>query len=442
KELGGDNFEPASAKSFGVPMPMERAVETDFGFVEEAKILSNENNESTPIVHHKPHKFIGIGVGIGLLVLLTLGVIGVYFWSSAVVYLTPESKTISQEMELSLDASIAASDPEARVIKAEQFAAEFTSSQTTESSGVALVGEKASGTVTIFNKTQEEKAFAAGTKFSTNELVFTLDEDTTVPAATVNSSGNETSVITSGKKTATITAAAIGAESNLAKDTEMTIESFASSSYVATGEQDFTGGASREVRVVSNTDIELLVSDAKKDILAQAEQQFSEKSGSGLHFLPPQQLEIVSSTTTSKEGTETDSVTATIVASVKTLTYKTEDLLPIATAALQSEIPEGFVLKDQEPEILSTANEEADLSKKITLDVNISAQAIAQFDKEELRSKILGESFEAAKNILVANSKIHTATIELRPAGLAVIWHRVPRHADRVTMEILGDASE
>ncbi len=433
KEADGDNFERTTAKSFGISMPVERAVEPDFGFVEEGEI--------EPVAQltrrHKPHKFIGIGAGLGIVTLLSLAFIGMYFWSTAVITLTPVSKTISKEIELSLDASIAASDSEARLIKAEQFAAEFSATKTTDSSGVALVGEKAQGTVVIFNKTQEEKTFSAGTSLSIDELVFTLDSDVTIPAAK-----DTTTTLEYGQGSASVTATAIGAEGNLAKETQLTVESFASSSYSAKSEEDFAGGASREVRVVSTTDLELLVSEAKADILEQATKEFAEKSGSGTYVLPPQQVEVLSSTADNKEGTETDSVTTKVTASVKTLTYKTEDLLPIVTAVLQSEIPEGFVLRDREPEILSAANEEADLSQELTLSVNISSQVVAEIDLDDLRSKVLGEQVGAAKNIVTSSSKIQSAVIELRPSILTKLWGRLPKQEDRITMQVVGADGE
>ena len=438
----GDNFEPATAKSFGIPIPVERAVEPDFGFVEEAHVVTEV--PSTKLHHnspHKPHKFIGIGVGLGGVVLLVLAFLGVYFWSTAVISLTPVTKTISKEVELNLDASIAASDPETNTIAAIAHEAEFSATKTTDSSGIALVGEKAKGNITIFNKTLQEKTFTAGTTLTAQELTFTLDESLTVPAATVTTKeGGE--VKDYGKKSVAVSAAAIGAESNLAKGTELIVASFASETYSATIDEGLSGGASREVRVVSTTDLELLVSEAKKDILDQAKEAFAKESGSGTYVLPPQQVEILTSTADEKEGTEASSVTATVTAVVKTLKYKTEDLLPLVETVLKSEIPEGFVLKDREPEVLSAPSEQKDLSKKITLSVNISAQVVAELDTDELRSKILGEQVGAAKNILTANSKVQATTVQLQPAILTTIWGRVPKQENRVTLQIVGETSE
>jgi len=440
----GDNFLPvefavepedATAKSFGIPIPTKvEETNPDFGFSEEAP---NEDVVAKP--YHKPHKFIGIGVIFGVLALATAAFIGMYFFSSVTINITPVSKTVSREIELGLDASIAVSDPEALTIKAQQYEAEFTSTQTTEASGVALVGEKARGNLTIFNKTDEEKTFPIGTVFTAQELVFTLDEEVTIPAATVTTkTGGGGEVKDYGTKSSTVTATAIGAEGNLAKGIEFTVESFASSSYSATSDEAFTGGASREVRVVSATDLELLVSDAKKDILQQAEKQFAEKSGSGLYLLPPQQLVVKSTSDSAKEGTEADSASITLVATVKTLSYKTEDLLPIVTAVLQTEVPEGFVLKDREPEVLSAPNEARDLSQKITLSVNISAQVVADVSLDDLRSKILGDSFEAARNTLLGNTKVQAVDIQMQPAVLNGIWKHIPKQEDRVQMQVVG----
>ena len=439
-----DNFVPATAKSFGIPIPAAPLPESDFGFTDVAQPKDDAARHVIPAkLTHKPHPFIALGIVSGLVALVIFAVLGMYFWSSVVIYLTPVSKTVSREVEVGLDASVSASDAETLLIKAEQFEAEFTATQTTDASGVALVGEKAQGSVTLFNKTQEAKTFPAGTKLTTQELVFTLDEVVTVPAATVTTKeGGVGEVKDYGTKSVAVTAAAIGAEGNLAKATELGVDSFAGSTYSATSNEELTGGASREVRVVSATDLELLVSDAEQNIRDQATKQFAEQSGSGRYLLPPQQVVVTSTTTDKKEGTETDSVSTTVVATVKTLAYKTEDLLPIVEAVLQSEIPEGFVLKDREPKILSAANQTADLSKKLTLSVTISAQVVAEIEAAALRSKILGPSFEAAKNTLLANTKIQDVQIEIQPAILASIWKRIPKRVDRVTVQIIGDDRE
>jgi len=428
-QRSGDNFEPAEL-FFETEPPVAKTAEPDFGFTEE---LSPENDDARSHAQHKPHKFIGTGVVLGIVVLILSVFVGMYFWSSVVIHLTPVSKTVSREVEVGLDASVSASDPEALIIKAEQFEVEFTVTQTTEASGVALVGEKAQGTATLFNKTEAEKIFPAGTKLSSGELVFTLDEEVAVPAAIENKTEGRNDY---GKKITSVTATTIGAEGNVSSGTEFSIESFADSTYSAASDAEFAGGASREVRVVSATDLELLLSDAKKEITDLATKQFVAESGSGRYLLPPQQVEVVRSTPDKKEGTESDSVSLTLVATVKTLAYKTEDLLPIVQVVLRSEIPEGFELKDREPEILSAANETADLSKKITLSVNISAQVVAVIDVDELRSKILGLHFEAAKNILVSSTKVQDASIEMQPAVMTAIWKRIPKQLDRVTVQI------
>lgn len=439
-------FEPAEVnieeapKSFGIPIVAKRLWQNSDNIESPTGDSSGDSFDDEPFLikpKHKTHRFAIMGVVAGLASLGIIATIGIIFFSTAVVIITPKVVTVSQEVDIALDSSILATDTEARVIKAEQYSEEFQNERSADTSGISLVGDTASGTVTIFNKTESDKTFEKGTSLSADTYNFVTNEQVTVPAAQVSTKdGGAGEVKDYGQKSVSVSAVAIGADSNLSKDTELTVASFASSSYTATATESFSGGSSREVRVVSATDLEVLLSEAKAEIIKEAETAFSKASGSGKYILPPQQLTITSTKFNSEEGDETNSVTLNLVAEVQSLSYSTKDLMPVVRDILQSEIPEGYELVDSDPQLLSAPAKDIDLTKKVSITVNMSARAQAIIDQQEVLKIAQGKKRAEAERLLTEKFQIQSAVAKLEPNLINSFWQSLPKSSDRMKVVI------
>jgi hypothetical protein len=133
-----------------------------------------------------------LGLGSGLLALLIVTVGGLWFFRRVEIMIQPASKIVSKEVKITLSPEVEASEPEKLILKAELVENEVSGEQTVSSSGIKLVGDKASGTVTLLNKTDSVKTFDKGTSLTKGNLKFVLDESVTVASAssTQNSSGD------------------------------------------------------------------------------------------------------------------------------------------------------------------------------------------------------------------------------------------------------------
>ncbi|PIY80547.1 MAG: hypothetical protein COY80_02170 [Candidatus Pacebacteria bacterium CG_4_10_14_0_8_um_filter_42_14] len=427
-------------KSFGIPIIAKRLWQHSDNIDSPTGDEPDEDFDELPArtkTKHKPHKFAIIGVIAGLVALSIIAVVGITFFSTALVSITPKVVIVSKEVDIALDSSIAATDTEASVIKAEQYSEEFTNERSADTSGISLVGDKATGTVTIFNKTESDKTFESGTSLSVDTYNFVTTEQVTVPAAQVSTKdGGAGEVKDYGQKSVSVAAAAIGADSNLSQGTELTVASFATSSYTATASQAFSGGSSREVRVVSATDLEVLLSEAKAEILKEAGTAFSKESGSGKYILPPQQLTITSTTYDSEEGDEAEAVSLTLIAEVQSLSYSKEDLMPVVKEILRSEIPEGYELIDSDPQLLSAPAKDIDLTKKISLTVNMSAKAQAVIDQQEVLKVAQGKKRAEAERLLLEKFQIQSATAHLQPSIINSFWQNLPKSTDRMKVVV------
>jgi hypothetical protein len=455
ESLGGDFEVPAFAEDEKVPADVSKtnpltAFRQQWSRRFNPKAVSNNTfdkpHHTNPAVDWASHhlKFVIGGFVAGLVALLLIGYGSIATAKKALVTVTLNAKTISSDVNITLDPTIANSEPEKLLLKATLIEETFTETQTINTTGVTLVGDKAKGKVTISNKTNEPKTITAGTQLSSGGVAFTLDQEVTVASASVSQS-NDGETKTYGKTEAMVTAVKIGAEGNLAAQKSMIVGTFSESSVVAETSGAFSGGSSREVRVFSEEDSEALIAEVSKKILDKAAQQFKDKSTAGQYTLPTGQLNITKRTFDAEVDDEVDSVTLTLEATVPAVTYQATDLKSLVSVALADQIPDGYALSQQDPTILSqpaagnekTASTSGSISKSVVvLDTNITAQVVPQFDADGFKRDISGQSPSSAEAILRGKGEVAEAVVELSPAFAKTISNQVPKNSERIELVI------
>jgi hypothetical protein len=425
-----------TGKSFGIPIKSELPTnqelipeETPSPEIKTKKTPKNKNWLQT----HKIMILLGF-VG-GLLTLLIIGFGYLITTAQAIISITPQKESLNQDVQIELDPEIAESDFDNLILKANTTFVEIEAEQTIETTGVKLVGEKATGQVNIINKTTSEKTFNAGTTLYYQELRYTLNDDVKVASASIEEKTGE-EVKTYGTASVQVTAVNIGAEGNLDKDTDLRVEDFADNTYKAVvGEDGLSGGSSRELRVVSEDDQASLISSTTKEVLREAEEEFANKSGGEEDVIPTQTIEVVNQKFDAEIGDETKKLTLTLNAKVKGIAYQKSDLKPLAAYVLTDLVPEGYKLADKDPQILSDLDEEASGSA-ITLQANINSQVWAEIDQDQVKSEIKGQNISTAENILRGKSAIKKVEINLNPSWLKSIWARIPTQISRIILEL------
>ena len=426
-----------SATSFGVPIDAAKLPEspkiTALEQAEEAVATPRKSSlldrfRTEPRTRH----FVIGGVVAGLITLLLLAVGVVVFQTSAQVELVLKQQPVSKEVTLTVEADRDASDPQNLILAAQTVSAEVSGEETIDATGVKIVGEKAVGKVLIYNKTTSQKTFVAGTTISSGGRTFSLDADITVPAAQVqqSSDGEQKNY---GKTSATVTATEIGAEGNLAKESEFTVADFSPNTYTAKSEEAFSGGASREVRVVSEADRQTVLAELKKQLLKQAGQKLTDKASPGEYILPASDIALVKTDYSAEVDTEADQLTLTASGTVTTLVYTAEALKPIAQAVLASEVPNKYQLLMTDPQIMSAPGETASDSAATTLEVNISSIAIPVIEPKLWKLELAGKSVKEAESLLKSKSEISRATVSLRPALAERLGIRLPK-SDKIVL--------
>ena len=213
--------------------------------------------------------FIGIGAGVALIGLLVWMFV---FAPAARIIITAETTdlpvsvnvTLSNDKATSVENNVLQSSTVTLPENSEfsKKSVEFTATGTQE------VGEKATGTMRITRTTLSSSSLVvpSGTGFSSGNYTFVSTQAVTLPGVTF---GDDVAIVSS--KTIPVVAVRIGADFNLAARSYTPSISGIS----ATG-SDMTGGSSRQVKMVTQTDVnsaaqqlgELSETDAKKALLA------------------------------------------------------------------------------------------------------------------------------------------------------------------------------
>lgn len=370
------------------------------------------------------------------LFLLTAG-IGYAYWTvpkaHVVLYVRP--RTFDKEVTITIDPQSSTIDQRERRIPGRIVETEIEEDRQTETTGTRLVGEKAKGEVTIYNKTSAPKTFTAGTQLvGPNNLAFTLDVESEVASA--SSQETEGAVTTTfGKARAAVTAVAIGAEYNLPAGSVFTFKNFSRASYDAKNESAMTGGSSREVQAISADDVQRLLSELQADLTKKAIDQLERDIGSGGRVLMEgAQVEEIARELSGEVGEEAPTLTVKLKLLITSLAYDEAEFKGMILEAVSDAIPEGYELRDEESliEIRETISEESQ-TRAILVYKGVLSPRI---DVEALRQELAGKYPDVGEAYLRSLPNFSHAEWNITPQFIPSRLKTFPRQTQKITIEV------
>jgi hypothetical protein len=218
-------------------------------------------------------------IGAGLIILLF--VVGfLAYWNipkaKVAVYLSPQS--IEKEVQFVLDETETILDADNRIVPTKKESTMVSGTKEAATTGENLIGERATGRVRIYNRTQSSKTFEAGSTIQVDSYSFSLDEGVTIASASTQENADFSTTIVPSTAEVSVTADDIGDDYNFASGTQLTVENFAESSFVATAISDFAGGFSREIQAVSEEDRDNLLEALTDELRSKALEQVGAES--------------------------------------------------------------------------------------------------------------------------------------------------------------------
>ncbi|KKR11663.1 MAG: hypothetical protein UT39_C0004G0022 [Candidatus Woesebacteria bacterium GW2011_GWA1_39_21] len=333
-------------------------------------------------------------VGFLILFLVTVGLF-VFWWffpkAEVSIYVSP--KNIQEDVEIRVDSSASSSDFDDLLLAGGVVDESLSEDKSVSTTGTKVVGDKASGEVTIYRSGSSLKLDKDTLIKGPGSLNFSLDEEINVASG---------SVLTRGVTKAKVTAKEIGAQYNLAAGSTFTVANYSNADMEATNESAFSGGTSREVNAVSEADQKKLFDDLQSEIQSNLKEKLSGK-------IPDSQVLIADSITyslTNKEfdkkvGDEGTTLSLSLELKADGVTVNKNDIEKLGLKYLSQRVPTGYSLKNNQIESDFTYQTKED--SVYNLKLIVSANLLPQVDIDKIRKNITGKFPNTAEEYLKNN---------------------------------------
>ncbi len=298
-------------------------------------------------------------------------------------------------------------------------------STSTPATGSQDVGDKAKGTVTIFNLDPSNPAsLSAGTTIaSDNGKKFSLDQAVNVPNSDASSG-------TVGKANVNVTAGDIGPDYNLPSGTKFTIGG--QSTLGAKNDNAFSGGTKKTVTVVSQKDLDKLTADLTKNLGDKAKQDAQNNNGSKTVFSTFLSTDMSNQKFDHKLGDQTSSVSFSATITYQALSYDKSDLTNVAVAIMQSDNPNEDISTKNVSETIKNPTVSSD-GKNITASLDVKAGILPKVDTVKTAQQLTGKPFSTAYTALSTIPQLASVRSSLSPE-LFFLPKTFPRIASHITV--------
>ncbi len=364
--------------------------------------------------------------------LLVLIFAGIWFLPQAKLTLYLKPKSIQTNLNLTLDPQLQTIDFSRQAIPAVSFDQTLKGEKTLATTGTGIVGEKAKGKVTIYNRTSLTKTFPAGTVLTANNLRFTLASSVTV--ASKSTDANYTDI--PGKADVDIVATKIGDKYNLPADTEFKVANYSTDSYIARNSTALSGGSSEEVKVVSQKDYDQLYDQLVQELQQQFKDTLAQTNSEQAVIFDQANFKVKHKQYSAKVGQKADQLSLNLELEFKGLKYNKADVLSLVNHQLENSLPLGF---HQLPDSLQLQVKSQQLNESGSAQLNLTAQfgLLPNVDTAKLANLIKGKTPTQASQLLHnLLPEFVQAKLEFKPSWWPAPFRRLPFNPQRLHLSI------
>lgn len=371
-----------------------------------------------------------------LFLALLIGSAFAFYWYalSAQVTLFVKAKNFSDEVKIIVDPDSSSIDFDQFILPGQKVNATVSQSAEIPVTGEKVVGDKAKGEVTLYNKTFESQSFPEGTVLIGPEgLEFLTDAKAEIASASAEEKeGGQ--VITYGKQKVSVTAADIGPDYNLEAGKEFNPEGFSTDAYYAKNEAAFSGGTSRKIKVVAEEDEEKLLQELSEKLKKEAANNLRDKMSSNQElFEEGIAIEIVSQKFDKETGEETENLKLDLEVKAETLTFSHQDLKDLLLKQIEATIPQGYQLQESATKIGIKESEFKD--GQIKFKGTVDAKLTTQSDLEKIKEEIKGKYPQVTQEYFESLPGFKKVEIEIRPTFLPARLKTFPRKTEKINIE-------
>lgn len=374
---------------------------------------------------------------VGLILLIGGWIFAATVLPKAKIVIKTDSATVNSDLAFTTSAAIKEFDKETLRLPGTNKELKKTDSEKVPATGEKDNGTKASGTVSLKNCSRADGAVSipAGTGVSTSNLTFITTEEVTLPGSVF--SGGGTCLTTS--KEVDVTAQNAGDKYNISSGRNFSVAGY--SSVTGTNAEAMTGGTSKIVKVVSQSDID----NAKTKITDRANAVATEElkklleADNLMGLTETLSIGTPAITSVPKLNEEGSEVTVTVVTTYTMLGIKKDDLKTLVEDDANKKIDKS------KQEILDNGIDKAIfriVEKKpngeIRVNIQSTVEAGPQLDKEAIKKEIAGKKKGETQQIIQSRPGIVDVEIKYSP-----FWvYSTPKNVNKITVEFQGNDAD
>lgn len=342
-------------------------------------------------------------------IILAALILAYLFLSRAQVIIFVEPKTLEKDTQVTADPTLKNIDEENKRIPGTIVETEVSGSEKASATGKKDIGENARGSVVIYNATSGPLSFKSGTILVADSgEKFTLNNNVSIASKSASAASPPTKSESTGA-----TAQSIGPDGNIPSDVELKVGSFQKSEVVAKSEGNFSGGTSKEVTVVTDSDQKKLLATLASNLRKQAQEKLQGKLQDKKILEEGLTEEIVKRSYNKNVNDQANEFSLNLTVRYKGIAYSEADLKTIVSKLVETNVDEGFELN------LAETETQADVSKvekdKLIFLARFKAKLTPKIDEGEIKRKIRGKTPMEAAQILKSYENVLGSEIKINP---------------------------
>lgn len=376
-------------------------------------------------------------VGLVVIVILIAGFLYVLM-SNAFVTIDIERVRSNVEVEEQVNAAVSynALNIDELQLPAEviQLDEPVSRSATGDATGTGETGDKASGIVDFYNKTDKQISIKSGTKITgvVSGLNYIIKEDFNIDAASDGASPGLA-------RDVRVEAESFGEKYNITDDTGNTqfrVEGYETSAVSAIRIRDIEGGTTRQIETVSQQNYDQLYNDVKEKVKSAALSELENSVPGGYVLLPGtekyEESDASSTPAVGDEGTEFDvSVSGTATA----LAVSEDDLQALLTALIAQN--SGGEVGDVQaeagvPQVMEASRD----GDSAVFTITSEGMVQTRLNEESIHQLLAGKSVDAADSELAGVDGIDSYEIIYSPGLVPGFLRTIPSEIEKVRVRI------
>jgi len=326
-----------------------------------------------------------------------------------------ETKDI--KADITIDGSVKDNDNEKKIVSGNIISAEKDVTKTYQATGKKNIGKKASGTITVNNTYSTiPQTLVAGTRFQTNGLVFKTQSDVNVPGYQDLGGGN----IKAGQADVSAIAESPGDDYNIGASSFRVVVFSGTAKYdkiTGTSSGSMTGGTTKEVRIITATDISNAQSSFDKDAKEEIRKEGQDKLGEN-EVLDEKAIKVEADNISFSKsaGSEADDFTGSAKVKFTGISYSKDDISRMLLEDFKSKMGDNKqIFEDKINDINVSINNVDFKAGTIEAEATATVHLGTKIDENQLKDEIKGSSEQKAREYLEGLEGVESVDINFWP---------------------------